>query len=420
MPQPLDVARVRAEFPGLQRVQNGETVAFLDGPAGSQVPESVAQAVSNYLLHTNANRGASHATSRESDATIEDAHRVLAEFLNADSPDEIVFGANMTSITFAVSRALAKTWQPGDEILLSRLDHDANVTPWVLAAQDAGATVRHIDLRPEDATLDQEDFKRKLSERTKLVAVGYASNATGTINPLPEMLEAARQVGAVTYIDAVHYAPHGLIDVVKLQCDFLVCSAYKFFGPHVGVLFGRGDRLRQVQPYKLRPAPNSIPGRWMTGTQNHEGIAGAAAAVHYLAGLGGQMVAAAEDSLRDRLSTSYGLLAQHEQSLALQFLSGLQTLDGVRLHGISDLSRLSCRVPTFSLTFDRLNPAAVAEEMAKQGIFCWAGNHYALPFTEATDLEPHGTLRIGALHYNTADEVDRTLHCLERLLHQSP
>lgn len=409
----LNLTQIRARFPGLQRQQDGQSVVFLDGPAGSQVPESVAQAATRYLLHTNANRGAVHATSCESDAVLDAAHRTLATFLNAPTPEEVVFGANMTTITLSVSRALGRSWKPGDEILVSRLDHDANVTPWVLAARDAGATVQYIDLNADDWTLNEEDFERKLSDRTRLVAFGYASNATGTVNPVARMIERARAAGATTFIDAVHYAPHGLIDVASLQCDFLVCSAYKFFGPHVGVLFGRRPLLEQVRPYKLRPSPNDLPGRWMTGTQNHEGIAGAAAAVQYLAQLSEGPL---NQPLRDRLVTSYRAIQLHEQSLSRRLLTGLQRLPGVRLHGISDLERLQQRVPTVSLTFDGFTPRAVAEELAKQGIYCWAGNHYALPFTEAAGLEPDGTLRIGALHYNTADEIDRTIHCLARIL----
>ncbi|MEQ9411531.1 MAG: cysteine desulfurase-like protein [Fuerstiella sp.] len=420
-----NVNSIRRQFPGLQRVQAGQPVAFFDGPAGSQVPQSVAAAVSHYLLHTNANCGAAHATSRESDELLQRAHAAMADFLGTSDPQTVCFGANMTTITLAVSRALSRLWGPGDEIIVSQLDHDANVTPWVLAARDAGATVHHIGLRPEDWTLDLDQFRSLLSEKTKLVAVGYASNATGTVNPVAEITAAAHGVGALTYIDAVHFAPHGRINVSQLDCDFLVCSAYKFFGPHVGILYGRRVLLEQIRPYKLRPSTDALPGKWMTGTQNHEGIAGAAAAVEYLASLdddsaGTDDCSESKDSLRSaKLDRAFRRIKDYEQTLSRQFLRGVSRLSGVRVHGITDESQLDERVPTFSLTFDHISPSVMAERLAEQGIYTWAGNHYALPFTEAAGLEPDGTLRIGGLHYNNGSEVDRVLACMEQLLPQS-
>jgi len=409
-----DVERIRAQFPALQRTVNGELAAYFDGPAGSQTPRRVADAVSRYLLETNANHGGSFATSRESDELLDDAHRCLAEFLGCADPGCVIFGQNMTTLTFAFSRALGAGWSPGDEILVTRLDHDANVTPWVLAARDAAATVRHVDIRPEDCTLDMADFDRKLNRRTKLVAVGYASNATGTINPLPEIIGKSQSVGALTFIDAVHFAPHGLIDVEQLGCDFLACSAYKVFGPHVGVLYGRRELLTETPAYKLRPASDALPGKWMTGTQSHEAIVGAAESVRYLADLG-RMVDPRARETRAALRTAYSAITEYEQRLMRRLFAGLAELPNYRVWGVTDESRFEERVPTVSLTHPRHLPAEMSRRLAEERLFVWHGNHYALPFTEAMGLEPHGTLRVGLLHYNTDSEVDRLLAALREL-----
>lgn len=409
-----DLDSIRRQFPALQRVVHGQSAAYFDGPAGSQVPRRVAEAVSRYLLETNANHGGPFATSRDSDALLDGAHRRLAEFLGAPDPDCIAFGPNMTTLTFALSRALGAGWSTGDEVVVTRLDHDANVTPWALAARDAGAVVRHVDVRPDDCTLDMDDFERKLSPRTKLVAVGYASNATGTINPVAEILAKSKAAGATTFIDAVHFAPHGLIDVASLGCDFLTCSAYKFFGPHVGVMYGRRELLERIPAYKLRPASDSLPEKWMTGTQSHEGIVGAAEAVDYLADLGRQTDPTATGT-RDALQAAFAAIVNHERNLTARLLERLADLPGFRVWGITQPDRLRERVPTVSVTHREHTPAAMADALARQGIFTWAGNHYALPFTEALGLEPHGTLRIGLLHYNTPEEVDRLLNALEAL-----
>ena len=264
----------RAQFPALRRTVANHPVAFFDGPGGSQVPQRVVEAISHYLIHTNANRGGQYATARESDALLESAHETMAEFLGTAHPDSIVFGANMTTLTFALSRAISRSWQPGDEVIVTRLDHDGNVTPWVLAAKDAGAVIRYVDFRRADCTLDLSDFDSKLSSRTRFVAVGCASNIVGTVNPVREICERSHAVGAQVFLDAVHYAPHALPDVTRWDCDYLACSAYKFFGPHVGVLWGKRELLASLTPYKLRPVTETLPGRWMTGTQNFEGIAG--------------------------------------------------------------------------------------------------------------------------------------------------
>lgn len=405
----------RRSFPALSREHGGRPVAYFDGPAGTQVPQSVIDAVADCLAHHNANCGAPFDTSLEADAILDAARRAFADLFGADGPDEVAFGPNMTTLTLALSRALGKTWQPGDEVIVSRLDHDANVTPWVLAARDAGAVVKHIDVNPQDCTLDLASFEAALSERTKLVAVGYASNCVGTINPVREIVRRAQSVGAVTFIDAVHYAPHGLIDVRSLGCDFLVCSAYKFFGPHVGILWGRRTLLESLQPYKLRPSPDALPGRWMTGTQNHECIAGAAAAVDYLAGIGGELSSAAT-SRRARLQAAFRGIADYERELGARLLAGLAEIPGVRIWGITDPARMQERVPTVSLTHDRFSPREIAAALAGCGIYVWPGNHYALPLTEALGLEPNGTLRVGIVHYNTADEVERLLEEMRKIV----
>jgi cysteine desulfurase family protein (TIGR01976 family) len=418
-----DLATIRARFSALRQEQNGRPVVFFDGPAGSQVPDSVVSAFGEYLTTMNANLGGVFVTSRRSDAALDEAHRALADFLGANDPDCVVFGANMTTLTFALSRALARTWRTGDEIIVTRLDHDANVSPWVLAALDANVTVQHVEVRRSDCTLDLDDLRRKLSPRTRLVAVGAASNAVGTVNPVADVVSLAHSVGARVFVDAVHYAPHRRTNVADWGCDFCVCSGYKFFGPHVGVLWGRRELLESMMAYKVRPAPNDLPGRWMTGTQNHEGIYALRAAVDYLVDLGrccqaaASRPSAAHDVAADvsrsaALDVAFDAIAAYERELSRHLLTGLAALPDVKVYGITDLARLDERVPTVSITHRRLPPRAVAERLAEAGIFVWHGNFYALPWTEAFDLEPAGVVRIGLLHYNTHDEIDRLLACL--------
>lgn len=405
----------RAQFPALSREVNGQPAIFLDGPAGTQVPQRVADAISRYLLSTNANHGGEFATSVESDALLDAAHAAGADFLGASDPNCIVFGANMTTLTLHLSRALARTWKPGDEILVSRLEHDANFTPWILAARDAGATVREVDFLHRDCTLDRNDFTAKLSDRTKLVALGYANNAVGTINPVAELCRQARDAGALTFIDAVHFAPHGLIDVDAIGCDFLACSAYKFFGPHIGVLFGRQQLLESIQPYKLRPAPDDLPGKWMTGTQNLECIQGVAEAIDYLADLGREVAGSPDLSRREALQSAFRSIQTYESELVWRLIDGIAKLPDYKIWGITDPARKAERAPTISIRHARLSPHELAQKLAELGIFVWHGNYYALPFTEALELEPEGIVRLGLVHYNTRDEVDRVLETLAGL-----
>lgn len=409
---PLDILSCRGQFPALARRHGDRPCVFFDGPAGSQVPERVVRAMGDYLTGCNANHGGLFATSVESDALLDEAHRAAADFLGADDPQTTIFGANMTTLTFAFSRALAKSWGPGDEVLVTRLDHDANVTPWILAARGAGAAVHHVDIRPDDCTLDLDDFRGKLSGRTRLVAIGAASNSVGTINPLSEIVPLAQAAGAQVFIDAVHYAPHRLIDVAAWSCDYLACSAYKFFGPHVGILWGRRELLERLPAYKVRPASNDLPGKWMTGTQNHEGIVGVLAAIDYLADLGRE--SGQPQDRRAALAAAFQQIRQHEDALCGRLLNGLAGLKQVCVWGITDAARLAERVPTLSITHARLSPHELAARLAEEGIFVWHGNYYALSLSEALGREPQGMVRIGLLHYNTEEEVDRLLAALRR------
>jgi cysteine desulfurase family protein (TIGR01976 family) len=403
------VEQLRHQFPSLQREVDDRPAVFLDGPAGTQVPQQVIDAISDYLTRMNSNHGGHFATSQDSDEMLAKSHSAVAELLGAPDPDCVFFGANMTSLTFALSRALARTWEPGDEILVTRLEHDANFTPWVLAARDAGATVRYAEINRNDCTLDLDDFRSKLSERTRLVAVGCASNATGSINPVADICRWARHVGAVSFLDAVHFAPHARINVEQLDCDFLACSAYKFFGPHVGIMWGRRELLEELEAYKVRPAPDALPDKWMTGTQNHECIAGTLAAVEYLANLGRTTSGNVDLDLSAALDSAFTSIRDYETDLVAHLLSGLAELPKIRVWGIADASRLDERLPTVSITHQDLTAEQLAKHLGERGIFVWDGNYYALPLTEALGVEPDGMVRVGLVHYNTRDEVDRLL-----------
>jgi cysteine desulfurase family protein (TIGR01976 family) len=404
----FDANSVRPQFPALRR-----DAVFFDGPAGSQVPQSVIDAISSYYVNHNANHGGLFATSRESDSVVDDARRACADLLGTADDGCIAFGANMTSLTFSVSRAIAANWKPGDEVIVTRLDHDANVSPWTRAADDRGAIVHHVAIQPEDCTLDLDDFRRKLSSRTKLVAVGCASNAVGTRNPFVEMTRLAHEAGALVFLDAVHYAPHLLMDVAAWDCDFLCCSAYKFFGPHVGILYGKRRLLEELPAYKVRPCAETLPDRWMTGTQNFAAIASVGAAIEYLASIGepGRVSA----GRRARLQRTFAAIESYERELAKRLLAGLGSLSSVRVYGITDPKRLNERVPTVSFTHAKRKPAEVAAYLASKNVFAWHGNYYALPLTEALGVEPDGMVRVGLQHYNTAAEVDRLLAALAQI-----
>ena len=410
----LDLTWIRAQFPSLAREMNGQPVAFLDGPGGTQVPRRVIDGMAAYLGANNANTGGAYATSRYTDGMIAGARCAMADMLACDS-DEVLFGPNMTSLTFAMSRAIGRELKPGDEILLTHLDHDANISPW-RTLEEKGVRIQFVDIHEGDCTLDLDDLARKISRRTKVVAVGYASNAVGTIHDVQEIVKLAHHAGAMAYVDAVHYAPHGPIDVRKLNCDFLACSTYKFFGPHLGVLYGRREHLTRLEPYKVRANTNAIPQRWEWGTLNHEGIAGIPGTIEYLAELGARSSGTVAASRREAIQLAYRAIQSHERELSRRMLRGLADIPGLSLYGIRDGARVESRCPTFALRLAGRSPLELAAKLGEQGIFTWDGNYYAINLTERLGVEKDGGfLRIGFVHYNTEDEVDRVLENLEGL-----
>ncbi|WP_413174238.1 cysteine desulfurase-like protein [Anabaena azotica] len=445
----LDIKWIRSQFPALTQIINGHPAIFFDGPGGTQVPGAVLDGISDYLVRSNANAHGYFATSVRTDAVINSARAAIADFLGCDN-DEVVFGANMTTLTFSVSRAIGRELQPGDEILVTTLDHAANIAPWY-ALEEKGVNVRVVDINVEDCTLDLNDLAAKINSRTKLVAVTYASNAVGTINDLAKIVKLAHAVGALVFVDAVHYAPHAPINVHHLDCDFLVCSAYKFFAPHVGILYGKREHLTRLTPYKVRPASNEVPSKWETGTLNHEGLAGLVATINYLAKLGCHVsptldnelldslieadreglttfhcprfltspeqpsheLASAYHSRRAALLAAMSAIQQYERELSKKLISGLLEIPGVTVYGITDPSLFIWRTPTVSITIEGKYPADVAKILGEKGIFTWHGNFYAIELTEKLDVETSGGfLRIGLAHYNTGEEINQFLSVL--------
>jgi cysteine desulfurase family protein (TIGR01976 family) len=415
----LDVAAVRDHFPALGRTIDGVPLAYLDGPGGTQVPRECIAAMTAYLERSNANHGGAFATSVETDALLDEVHAAGADFVGAHDPAEIVFGPNMTTLTFAVSRAIGRDVHAGDEIVVTRLDHDANVAPWLALAEDRGASVRWVELAEDLATLDLDGLEAVLSPRTRVVAVGLASNALGTITDVGRVIQAAHAVGAIAYIDAVHAAPHLPIDVAALQADLLVTSPYKFFGPHLGMLYGRRELLERLVPYRVRPAGDALPGRWETGTQNHEALAGLLGTFTYLERLGaayGDGDDAGSDR-RARLRAAMSAIRARERQLSLLVLDSLGAIPGLRLYGLADRDRVVERVPTFSLTLAGHHPRTVAEHLASRAISAWDGHFYAWELIRALGLEDDGgLLRIGLVHYSSDDEVERVADALEELV----
>ena len=403
----FDVESVRSRFPALRREVAGRPAVFADAPGGTQVPVEVIEAMSGYLAMSNANRGGAFATSRETDVIVEGARSAIADFLNCE-PGEVVFGPNMTTLAFALSRALVRELREGDEVVVTRLDHDANIAPWVAAAADAGAKLRWVDFS-DDFRLDLESLDAALSERTKLVAFTLASNALGTVTDAASVVERAKRAGAVVIVDAVHFAPHRLIDVQELGVDVLFCSPYKFFGPHAGVMFARAELLDSWNPYKVRPSSDTSPWRWETGTANHEGIAGIAACIEYLAGL-----VPAEGTRRARIVNSMREAHTHQQDLTDEFLTGISKIEAVTLYGPDASSRTS----TFALRVGDQHPDETVARLGRAGVFAWSGNYYAIAVMEALGLEESGgAVRIGFCHYSTTEEVDYVLAQLDALAH---
>jgi cysteine desulfurase family protein (TIGR01976 family) len=416
----FDVEALRAEFPALSRQgPDGRPAVFLDGPGGTQVPQRVIDAVVAYYRDHNANAGCAFATNRASDAIVAEAHAAVGDFVGAASPDEIKFGANMSTLTLHIGRCIGATLGPGDEVVVTTLDHEANVSTWEAMAADRGLTVRKVDVDLDDLTLDLEDLDSKLNERTKLVAIGYASNAVGTVNPVREIVARAHEVGALTFVDAVAYAPHGAIDVRDLDTDFLACSVYKWFGPHVGALYGKAEVFDRLPAFKVRPAHD----RFETGTANFEGIAGTLAATDYLRDIGrsygdvGGAAGAGDGSERRReLVAGMTSIMVYEQELVALLIAGLQGIPGLTIHGITDPSRADERVPTVSVSLDGVGPRQAAERLGSQGIFVWDGDFYATGLIERLGKAgTGGVLRLGLVHYNTAAEVDRTLEAIAAL-----
>jgi cysteine desulfurase family protein (TIGR01976 family) len=411
-----DLPRVRAQFPALSRLHDGRPYSYLDGPGGTQVPRTTIDAMARYLERCNANHQGAFPTSEESDEILDRAHAAAAEFLGARA-DEVVFGANMTTLTFAVSRAVGRTLKPGDEIVITRLDHDGNVAPWLALQEERGAVIRWVDVRHEDCTLDLAGLEKALGPRTRLVAVGLASNAVGTVNPVARIVAMAHAAGALTYVDAVHGAPHVPIDVVPLGTDFLVCSPYKFFAPHLGLLYGRRELLDSMAPYKVRPATDQAPGRWETGTQSGESLAGLLGTFEYLEWLGREFGGAAAGSTRRAaLAAAMNVIHATERELSLRALAALKAVPGLELRGITDPARVDERVPTFAFTLAGRTPREVAAELGRRGIAVWDGDYYAYELIRALGLaESGGMVRVGFTHYNEPAEVDRLAEMLREI-----
>lgn len=402
----FDIASVRAGFPALDRTLDGRQVAYLDGPGGTQVHRSVIEAMADFMERGGSNLGGTFATSVETNAVGAAARSAVADLFGARS-NEIVFGQNMTSLTYAMSRALARTWNVGDNIILTKLDHDANVSPWMQAASDAGVEVRFVDFNPDDGCdLDLETLDAALDTNTQLVAFTHASNAIGTITPVVDVVERAHSVGALTYLDAVHYSPHGFIDVLESGTDFLVASAYKWFGPHTGCLYGRDEILSELAPYKLRPAPANSPDKWETGTQSFESLAGVTAAVNYIASLGHG------STRRAQIASAYEAIGAHDRLLSDRFLAGIDSMESVTLFGQSTHVG---RTSTFAIDIDGVSPATVADSLGANGCFVWSGDYYAYEVMHRLGKAPQGLVRIGFVHYNTEEEVERVLGEISKL-----
>ena len=412
----LDLEAIRSQFPALDETDNGVARIYFDNPAGTQVPQRVVDAMSQCMLKASANMGGHFRTSVAAGDIVADAQEAMADFLNAPSPEEIIFGQNMTSLTFHVSRSIGRRFKAGDEIILSRMDHDANVEPWVLLARDCGLTIRWLPFNTETYEFDLQQLEDLLNERTRLVCVCAASNLTGTINDVRTICRMAREAGAWTYIDAVQSAPHLFNDVQDFGCDFLVCSPYKFFGPHQGTLWGRREVLESLEPYKVRPAPEAIPWCFSPGTASHEGMAGTAAAVDYFAWVG-ETMAGGEGDRRQKVRAGMAAIAEYEQALSQHLVRGLQSMPGITIHGITADEAMSRRGPTVAFTHESHAPDDIARGLAAENIFTWSGHNYAVEVAKSLGIyESGGAVRVGPVHYNTMGEIDRFFQALDSVL----
>lgn len=411
-----DIDRVRAEFPALQRELSGRLITFFDNPAGTQVPRLVAERMNDAMFYKNANLGGSFVTSIAARQLVDEAHRAGELFVNAPNAGEVFFGQSMTALTFAMSRTICADFRPGDEIILTRMDHDANIAPWLMAAEDHGLAVRWLDFSEQTFEFDLDDLRQLVTDRTRLIAFNYASNVTGTIHDVAGAGRIARECGAQLFVDAVQYAPHGLIDVMALDCDYLVCSAYKFFGPHYSLLWGRRERLERLRAYKVRAVSDELPGRFTTGTTNREELAGVHAAIDYLASLGAAYGQPTAGDLRSRLAAGYQAMKEYEDGLTHRLIEGLLAIHGVRVLGITDKAQFSRRVSTVSFVADSVSAPAIASSLAADGIQVWAGHNYALEIYRKLGLLEQGGVRVGPVHYNTIEEVDRTLERIDQVV----
>lgn len=415
MSENFPIGDVRDEFPALALTDGGRRRVYLDNPAGTQVPRGVAGAVSRCLIETNANLGGFFATSRAAQEIVDEAHRAMADFLGASTPEEIVIGPNMTTLTYHMSRTLGRDFRPGDEIVVTRMDHEGNVAPWLQLAEDRGLTVRVLPFDTESWQVEPSALEAVLTERTRLVALNYASNLTGSVNRVRELTAIARRAGALVYVDAVQFAPHGLVDVQAIGCDFLACSAYKFFGPHMGILWGRRDVIDRLRPYKCRCSSNELPERFELGTPQIELMAGLSAAVAHFEHVGA--LAGATGPRRDRIAAAYAASIAYENRLAMQLIDGLGRIDGLVVHGITAPERIAERVPTVSFTIEGIRPENIARQLAEEGIFVWSGHNYAWEVVHQLGIAPEdGVLRIGIAHYNTADEIAETVEATRRIV----
>jgi cysteine desulfurase family protein (TIGR01976 family) len=415
---PFPIDEIRMQFPALAIADDGRPRIYFDNPAGTQVPKPVIDRTIEALKDKNANLGGYFTTSAAIGNLVDQAHQAMADFYNASSPREIVFGQNMTSLTLHFSRCLGKRFKAGDEIVLSRMDHDANVAPWLLLADDLGLTVRWLDFDPDTYEFPDDALTKILSERTKLLAIGLASNCTGTINDVKSLAAEARAAGAIVYLDAVQFAPHCGIDVQDLGADVLVASAYKFFGPHQGILWGREELLAQTFAYKVRPAGDDLPHRFETGTLSHEGMAGTLGAIEYLASFGGRNGKAYPQMSERaaRIHSAFDLFTEWEHALCQRLIDGLSTFRKLTIRGITSSNAMHRRVPTVSFTIDGLHPEEMAKALAKENIFVWSGHNYAIePVARMGLMDKGGVLRVGLAHYNTPAEVDAFLDRMTRI-----